>query len=76
MEQVSVNGIFHNNLFNNPMGFNVGELWSGWLLSKSFLSGAFDRLRCEVASFPPFTYFHEPQNLLGRGPDLKLHDIK
>ena len=34
------------------------------------------QVRCEVVLLPPRTYCHEPQILLGRGPDMKLHDIK
>ena len=32
MEQVSVNGIFHNNLINNPRGLIVGGLLIGYLI--------------------------------------------
>ena len=40
MGQVSVNGIFRNNIFNNPRGFIVGELLSGWLLYGGLFVGA------------------------------------
>ena len=43
-EQVSVNGIFLNNLFNNIRGLIVGGFCPGVFYPGGFLSGTFDRL--------------------------------
>ena len=41
MEQVSVDGIFCNNLFNNLRGLIVGGLLYGWFLSGGLFVGGF-----------------------------------